>query len=269
MTVRATNLLLLAVTAALLVVVYMVETVIPQVTVTRIESPALASFFSGRVVAQITDIHTVRMSWREQLTIRALREIKPDLIIMTGDYVESNTDFDQLEEFLTDIDKIAPTIASLGNNDYCCKERVEEAFGKTGIMLLENQAAVLTDGADSVYVIGLEDNFLWRDDYFAATDGVPPGAPRIVLGHAPAISEKIDPDGVQLILSGHLHGGQIIVPFYGPLARNTVCFATRMYTAGPYQVDGMNLYSNRGIGTSVIPLRFLSRPEIAVFDFVE
>lgn len=269
MTVRATNLLLLAVTAALLVIVYMVETVIPQVTVTRIQSPALASFFSGRVVVQITDLHTVRMGWREQLTIRDLKRIKPDLIIMTGDYVESNTDFDQLEELLTEIDKIAPTIASLGNNDYCCKERVEAAFAETQITLLENQAAVLTDGADSVYVIGLEDNFTWRDDYFAATDGVPPGAPRIVLGHAPAIAEKIDPDGVQLILTGHLHGGQILVPFYGPLARNTVCFATKMYTAGLYHVDGMNLYSNRGIGTSVVPLRFLSRPEIAVFDFVE
>lgn len=269
MTVRATNILLLALTFVLLIVVYFVETVIPQVTITRIESPALASFFSGRVVAQITDLHTVRMSWREQLTIRALQEIKPDLIIMTGDYVESNTDFAQLDEFLSDIHRIAPTIASLGNNDYCCKERVEEAFGKTGIMLLENQAAVLTDGTDSIYVIGLEDNFLWHDDYFAATEGVPPGAPRIVMGHAPAIAEKIDPDGVQLILSGHLHGGQIIVPFYGPLARNTVCFATKMYTAGLYHVDGMNLYSNRGIGTSVIPLRFLARPEIAVFDFTD
>jgi predicted MPP superfamily phosphohydrolase len=250
MTVRATNILLLALAVVLLIVVYAVETVIPQVTVTRIESPSLASFFSGRVMVQITDMHT-------------------DLIIMTGDYVESNTDFDQLDRFLADIDKIAPTIASLGNNDYCCKERVEKAFAKTGIMLLENQTAVLTDGSDSVYVVGLEDNFLWHDDYFAATEGVPPGAPRIVLGHAPAIAEKIDPDGVQLILSGHLHGGQIDVPFYGPLARNTVCFATRMYTAGLYHVDGMNLYSNRGIGTSVIPLRFLARPEVAVLDFVE
>ena len=269
MTVRATNILLLALAVVLLIVVYAVETVIPQVTVTRIESPSLASFFSGRVMVQITDMHTVRMGWREQLTIRELRQIKPDLIIMTGDYVESNTDFDQLDRFLADIDKIAPTIASLGNNDYCCKERVEKAFAKTGIMLLENQTAVLTDGSDSVYVVGLEDNFLWHDDYFAATEGVPPGAPRIVLGHAPAIAEKIDPDGVQLILSGHLHGGQIDVPFYGPLARNTVCFATRMYTAGLYHVDGMNLYSNRGIGTSVIPLRFLARPEVAVLDFVE
>jgi predicted MPP superfamily phosphohydrolase len=164
MTVRATNILLLVLMFALLIVVYFVETVIPQVTITRIESRPLASFFSGRVVAQITDLHTVRTSWREQLTIRALQDIKPDLIIMTGDYVESNTDFAQLDEFLADIDKIAPTVASLGNNDYCCKERVEEAFGKTGIMLLENQAAVLTDGADSIYVIGLEDNFLWHDD---------------------------------------------------------------------------------------------------------
>jgi len=110
MTVRATNLLLLAVTAVLLVIIYLVETIIPQVTVTRIESPSLASFFSGRVVAQITDLHTVRMGWRERLTIHDLQNLKPDLIFMTGDYVESNTDFDQLEIFLQEIDKIAKSL---------------------------------------------------------------------------------------------------------------------------------------------------------------
>jgi predicted MPP superfamily phosphohydrolase len=118
-------------------------------------------------------------------------------------------------------------------------------------------------------VVGLEDNFLWHDDYFVAASVVPTGESRIVLGHAPAIAEKIDPEGVEMILSGHLHGGQIILPIYGPLARNTVCYVSRSYTAGLYQVNGMPLYSNRGLGTSLLPFRFLARPEIAVFEFAE
>ena len=89
--------------------------------------------------------------------------------------------------------KWAPVIASLGNNDYCCRGRVAEVFRRAEIPLLENEAGILTDGVDSVYIVGLGDNFLWQDDYFLATRGVPPGAPRIVLGHAPSIAEKLDP----------------------------------------------------------------------------
>ena len=269
MTVRGSNISLICLIPILLAMVYLVETVIPEVTVNRISSPSLASFFAGRTVAQITDPHLVKFGWRDHMIVAELEKMKPDLIFMTGDYIESYTDFDDLEEYLLKLKRIAIVIAIPGNNDYCCMPQLEEVFARVGIPLLKNRAAIVGHGHDSLYVIGLEDNFLWHDDYFVATAAVPRGARRLVLGHAPAIAEKIDPEGVELILSGHLHGGQIILPLYGPLARNTVCFVSRVYTAGWYNVNGMNLFSNRGSGTSIFPLRFLSRPEIAVFEFTE
>ena len=268
MSVRTSNIFLLALMSFLTGLAYLVETVVPQVTVTRIESPTLSALFSGRTVAHITDMHMVKLGLRERLTLSDLRRIKPDIIFMTGDYIEAGADFDQFEDFLRQLKGIAPVIATTGNNDYCCIERVEAIFEKVAIPLVENETVALSDGVDSIYVVGLEDNFLWHDDYFKALEGVPAGAKRIVLGHAPEIAEKIDPDGVELILAGHLHGGQVVLPLFGPLARNTVCVATRMYTAGLYRVNGINLYSNRGLGTSLVPLRFLSRPEIAVFEFI-
>lgn len=269
MTVRTGNILLLILIPVLLGMAYVVETVMPEVTVTSITSPALKTFFAGRVVVHLSDEHLVKFGWRDRLVLQALERIQPDLIFMTGDYLEAYTDFDDLERFLARVKAVAPTLATLGNNDYCCVSELEAIFARVGIPLLKNKTAMLTNGIDSLYVVGLEDNFLWHDDYFAATAGVPEGAPRIILGHAPSIAEKIDPDGVELILSGHLHGGQILLPFYGPLARNTACNASRSYTAGLYRVNGLNLFANRGLGTSLAPLRFMARPEVAVLEFVD
>jgi len=269
MTVRTSNLLLLVMIPILVWMVYLVETVMPEVTVNHISSPALHDFFAGRRVVQVTDIHLVESGWREKMTISKLRQLNPDIIFLTGDYIESYSDFGDLEDYIREIGRIAPALAIFGNNDYCCAQEVEKAFLSAGIPLLKNQSAVLSNGLDSIYVVGLEDNFLWRDDYFKASAAVPPGAERIVLGHAPAIVEKIDPDGVALVLSGHLHGGQIILPFYGSLARNTVCYVSRTYLSGVYHFNGINLFSNRGIGTSLLPFRFLARPEIALLEFSE
>lgn len=268
MTVRNSNILLLVLIVMLLALVYAVETMVPEVTEVPIASPRLESFFAGRVVVHLSDLHMVKMGWRERMVLKELATIKPDLILMTGDYIEQwYTDFGAFDRFLSEIASLAPVVATMGNNDYCCAKQLDSSFARAHIPLLRNQAVLLRNGYDSLYVVGLEDNFTWQDDYFAATEAVPAGAARIVLGHEPSIAEKINPDGVTLVLAGHLHGGQVMLPLIGPLAPNTACFATRAYTAGVFNVNGITLFSNRGIGTSKVPLRLLSRPEIAVLEF--
>ncbi len=268
MTIRTGNIFLLALIPCLMALLFAVETVIPEVTLTTIPSRPLQTFFGPRLVVQLSDLHLVHLGWREQLVLKKLEQIHPDLILMTGDYLEPYTDFADLKNFLSHVAAIAPVVATPGNNDYCCLDTLAALMQQSGITFLRNQAVLLRSGADSIYVVGLEDNFLRHDDYYQASSGVPPNAPRIVLGHAPAVAETIDPKGVALVLAGHLHGGQIILPIYGPASRSgDCCYATRMYTAGLYEVNGFSLYSNRGIGTSIVPLRFLARPEIAVFKF--
>jgi predicted MPP superfamily phosphohydrolase len=270
MTVRTSSISLLTLLAVLLLLAYGVETIIPEVTVTSLPSRPLHAFFGNRVVAQITDLHLVDLGWREWLTLSKLERIRPDLILMTGDYLESYTDFAELKQFLVRLAKIAPVIATPGNNDYCCLDTLAALMRESGITFLRNQAILMKYPGDSLYLVGLEDNFLHHDDYFKAASAVPAGADRIVLGHAPAVAETFDPSGVDLVLAGHLHGGQIILPVYGAVSRRNDCsYATRMYTAGLYHINGIPVYSNRGIGTTLIPLRFMARPEIALFQFVD
>lgn len=261
---------LLALIPVLLFLGYIVETQIPQVTVTTLSSPALQAFFGDRIVVHLSDLHLVDLGWRERMTLTKLERIKPDLILMTGDYLEPYTDFRKLRDYLKHLADIAPVVAVPGNNDYCCLDTLTVLMRSCGITFLRNQAIRLQYGDDAFYLVGLEDNFLHHDDYFRAASAIPAGADRIVLGHAPAVAETFDPSGVALVLAGHLHGGQIILPFYGPVSRSgDCCYATRMYTAGLYRINGLPVYSNRGIGTSLAPFRFLSRPEIAVFRFID
>lgn len=268
MSIRTNNILLLALIPVLLFMIYMVETVLPEVTLTRIESPQLHKFFRDAKIVHLSDIHLVKWGWREQLVLSEIEKVQPDLILLTGDYVEEYSDFTGIERFFKRLTAVSSVIATLGNNDYCCLKQLEKAAVKAGVILLKNESVILRHGDDSIYVVGLEDNFLFHDDYFSASLKIPPHAPRIVLGHAPSIAEELDPDGINLLLSGHLHGGQVVIPCYGPLALNVASkYSLGVYLTGLYDVNGITLFSNRGIGTSIAPFRFLARPEIAVLKF--
>lgn len=268
MTAKSGNILLLATIPLLMILVYMIETLVPEVVYYQISSPQLERFFEDRLVVHLTDQHLVNFGWREEMTLSRVEEINPDLIIMTGDYLEAETDIRDFERYINRLTAIATVIATPGNNDYCCMDTLVRVFSEAGVVFLKNQAVLLERPGDSLYLVGLEDNFLWKDDYFRAVAPVPAGVGRIVLGHAPGIAEKIDPEGVELIMSGHLHGGQISLPLLGSsLSSNRICFCSTFYTGGLYEVNGITLLSNRGLGTSIIPIRFFARPEIAVLGF--
>jgi predicted MPP superfamily phosphohydrolase len=262
------NIILIMMALVLCGISYVVETIIPQTTLTEISSEPLARVFGGARIVQISDLHIVKLDMRESLALKRLKELQPDLIIITGDLIEPDTDFESLRIYLHTLRRLAPIIVTYGNNDYHHPQRLADLLKELNIVHLRNQAAVIRRGQDSVIVVGLEDNYLWHDDYFAATAGIAPETPKLVLGHAPGLTEKIDPRGIELLLAGHLHGGQINLPIYGPISPNTVCFVDTMYTDGMYHINGIPMFVNRGLGTSYIMLRFLSRPEIAVLKFV-
>lgn len=259
--------LLGVVTVILIGIAYTIETYIPQVTVTTIRSQPLADFFDSSVMVQISDLHFTHIGWRERQMIDRIKAIQPALILMTGDYVNSGVDFDQLRVCFRRLRKTAPMIAIFGNNDDYCRDSLRRIFEETDITLLENETVRLSTAADTLYIVGTGDNTRWRDNYYSAAGALHREDRRIVLAHAPAIAEMIDSSGVELILSGHIHGGQVVLPLIGELYSNRTPYVSRVYREGQYSVNGMLLYANRGIGTSVVPVRFLARPEIAVFSF--
>jgi predicted MPP superfamily phosphohydrolase len=132
---------------------------------------------------------------------------------------------------------------------------------------LKNQANKLTllDGSE-IYILGLDDAMLGKPDLTSMMVGVPKERYKILLCHEPDLASQAQFYGIQLQLSGHSHGGQIQIPFIGPLVTPPLA---EKYYEGFYFLENelgkLTLYVNRGIGTTRLPFRFLSQPEVTVF----
>lgn len=236
-------------------------------------------------VVQISDLHIHRIGRRERKLIRIMREINPDLIFITGDFIDNKRGIQPLQEL---VEKMANPetliIGILGNSDHDCGEEIVNLLLKglreSGVKMLVNESLKLKIAMNDyshlknqknpdnyIYIIGLDDNYTWNDNFFKAMNNVPLESPIILLAHAPHIVEKVNTEGINLVLSGHTHGGQIVFPFLGPLYSNSHCTARKKFASGLYLDEGTKLYVNRGIGTTVLPIRLFCKPEITLFRF--
>lgn len=228
-------------------------------------------------VVQISDLHHSRWGWRERQVLDHLRQLKPDVLVLTGDYLERPEDLPAVVAFVANLPKV-PAVAVLGNWERMSGVDLSALFSKTGahgIRWLVNESAVLDTPEGRLRVTGLDDAFSGDPDWERAMRGVPTDErlSHLVLQHTPVWRESLlaalekNPRRAPLaMLAGHTHGGQVnfwgwhpaLPPGSGP------------YVAGwSREVKNKNavpLYISRGIGVSVLPLRFGVRPEIAVFE---
>jgi predicted MPP superfamily phosphohydrolase len=190
----------------------------------------------------------------------------PDVVLLLGDFIDAHVLWGGRippELIARELGKLrAPhgTFAVLGNHDWKqVGDRMWRALTHAGIEVLENRAAK----AGGFYVAGLADLRERRPDLPTALAGVPPDAPVVLLSHDPDVFPFV-PDRVALTLSGHLHGGQVAIPF---LRRPAIPsrYGER-YARGHVVEDGRHLYVTSGLGTSGLPLRFLAPPEIVVLE---
>jgi predicted MPP superfamily phosphohydrolase len=233
----------------------------------------------GLRLVQLTDIHHgpwLSLHYVRQV-VEAANELEPDLVCLTGDYVhQSRAYIDPVVAELAQLKPRIATVAVLGNHDwYEDAERLRAGLAQIGIPMLDNGRRVLTPErrlvpqADAgLAVCGVGD--LWEDepDYEVALDGLPAEMPRLLLSHNPDVAEEpaLLHAGrrVDLMLSGHTHGGQVSFPFLGAPVTNSRC--GQKYARGLVQGPACPVFICRGIGVSGIPLRLGAFPEIAVLE---
>jgi len=239
-----------------------------------ISSSELPAAFDGYRIAHISDLHNAEIGEGNETLLAMLKEAEPDLIAITGDLIDSNhTDIAVALAFAEAAMQIAPCYYVNGNHeawvtDY---EELRSGLEAAGVVVLENERTELTASGDSIALLGMNDpsfpttlvddamstniqsqlNTFWADD----------GTYTILLSHRPELFDLYVKYGADLVLSGHAHGGQFRLPFVGGLiAPNQGLFPE--YDAGLYSADGTNMIVSRGIGNSVVPLRFNNRPEV-------
>ena len=238
-----------------------------------IKDSQLASFFDSLKVVQISDLHIDSFGSREKKLIDLIDKINPHLIFVTGDFVGKDSNLNPVIEVMGRIAENREVFVVLGNSDHEFKNReidtkkLIEGLKEKGVHILVNQSIKLKLATDSLYIIGLDDNYLWKDDFFIATANLPSKSKKILLAHSPDIASKINLDNINLILSGHTHGGQVKLPFLGAIYTNRTCNSAFKFVSGLYYYQKVKVYVNQGIGTSFFPLRFLCRPEITLFKF--
>jgi predicted MPP superfamily phosphohydrolase len=238
------------------------------VVVRRFELPlaGLGSELDGYRVAQLSDLHigsydTIRTGARWVAQTNALA---PDLVVVTGDLVTSGTEFyPDVAQVLSELRAADGVLCILGNHDQWNAARFVAALRERGLTVLDNESRAIQRGGATLVVIGLGDPYTGRADLPAALRGRMPGAPTILLSHYPDYFEAAARERVELVLSGHTHGGQLGLPFFAD--RLNLATLTRQRPRGLFRSGSSHLYVNAGLGTTGPPVRLGVAPEIALF----
>jgi len=193
-------------------------------------------------------------------------ELKPDVVFLTGDFVSGRTDrMGELAGVLAGLDPRAGMFACLGNHDqWLNASRVVAALKAGGVEVLVNRQTRVSCAGGELVVAGLQSAWGGRPDWSGASRGLRRDERAIVVMHEPDFAQFLKEDRrIALQVSGHTHGGQVRIPLVGALR---LPLWGRLYQAGLYDVDGLKLHVNRGIGTIKWHVRFFCPPEIACFD---
>jgi hypothetical protein len=240
-----------------------------EITRHTISLPGLHPDFAGYRILQLSDFHMG--TWMNLERLQGCLDLAmsqpADLIVITGDFITHATDglLDSMVAPLRGLQAPDGVLAVLGNHDYWSDPgQVREMLHRSAIQELRNQAVVLARGAGRLYIAGLDDTYNRQDRLDLLLDQLPGDDPAVLLVHVPDYADHAAAAGrFALQLSGHSHGGQIVFPWFDALILPP---HGRKYVRGLRRVQGMWLYTNRGLGTSTVPIRLNCRPEIAVFE---
>lgn len=229
--------------------------------------------FSGYQIAQISDLHN--HSWGDRLISRLKKE-SPDVIVITGDFVDSShTDFDVSMELIEQAKRIAPIYYVTGNHEAWLENypELEKRLMDSGVHMMDDTTEWLEKGSSKINLIGIQDpDFVERNtlegiQQSIVTTKLTPllnhDYYNIVLCHRPELFDGYVETGADLVITGHAHGGQVRIPFVGGLiAPNQGLFPK--YTEGVYHEKNTDMVVSRGLGNSIIPVRINNTPELVM-----
>ena len=234
--------------------------------------------FDGYRIAQISDLHNAEFGDRNEKLIEMLQKAEPDIITITGDLIDSSkTDINIALAFAEEAVQIAPTYFITGNHEAMVSAQeyadLEKVLLEAGVNVLHDKEIVLEQNEERLLLIGIDDP-AYADrpsdvgvsmdsetiNELFTTEGY-----RILLSHRPEYFDQYVEAEVDLVLSGHAHGGQFRLPFVGGLvAPGQGLFPA--YDSGLYSENKTSMVVSRGIGNSIIPMRFNNRPEVVMIE---
>ena len=243
-----------------------------QVSEITVKSEFLPDDFVGYKIAQVSDLHNAEFGDNNERLLSALKDASPDIIVITGDVVDSRkTNVQIARDFVNKASEIAPVYYITGNHEARveAEDEIDYIELNSNVTVLHNKDIFLNKGDSVIQLIGVDD-----PDYKAVSDSTAYMNKRlnkysdneyfkILLSHRPELYNVYVENNMDVVFSGHAHGGQFRLPFIGGLfAPHQGLFPK--YDSGVYTTDNTNMIVSRGLGDSIIPLRINNPPELVV-----
>jgi len=231
--------------------------------------------FSGFKIAQVSDFHNPRSEEPTKKLIKAIKDSKPDIIVITGDLIDSrNTRIDIALDFVSKITEVAPVYFVTGNHEGRITEyqRLRNGLESIGVIILEDECVQIERGGKSINILGLNDPAFHLIPNVGGARllkmhirdaNVDRSKFTVVLAHHPEYRDAYDSQKMELVLCGHAHGGQIRFPAAGGLYSPGQGLFPE-FDAGMYKLDYSTMIVSRGIGNSAFPFRLNNPPELVI-----
>ena len=251
------------------------DTSLIRYNIVRLELPKFGIKQGEFTLVQISDIHSGSLLSTRLLekTISAINDIRPDIVVITGDFVNFNIkELDIILPALNNLYPVYGTYGCLGNHDHYVGDKnlaeFSEKLARVGVRLLRNENVVINTGMGSVQLAGVDNTGMSNQNYAdfpKALNGLSTDESIIMLCHEPNNWEKsmVEKLPIDLTLSGHTHGGQFGFNIFG--RETSPAELVYKYWAGLYRQKDQYLYVNRGLGTTGPPFRVGVNPEITIF----
>lgn len=242
-----------------------------------IRSERLPEAFDGYCIVQVSDLHNAQIGDHNEILLTMVKEADPHMIAITGDFVDSrNTNIEAALQFAEAAVQIAPCYYVTGNHESRIAEyeALKNGLNELGITVLEDAVVEIEYNGESVALVGMDDPTFQTDYLFDDSETVMQrNLARLVngecytvlLSHRPELFEVYAKCGVDLVLSGHAHGGQFRLPFIGGFYAPGQGFFPE-FDAGVFTQQRTSMIVSRGIGNSVIPFRINNRPELVLVE---
>ncbi len=242
------------------------------VTEYEITNEKLPENFDGFTVAQISDFHNPRSDFLKESVLEEIQRLKPDIIVITGDFIDSRKPKTEISlSFAEKLVKIAPVYFTPGNHEARIPEiygPFEEKLRDMGVTVLRNSSKKINIHSEEINVIGVDDATFYgtEDKYISTSKAIDEiiydkKLFTITLSHRPELFSVYEDKEQDLVFSGHLHGGQFVIPYLGGLFMPTEGFFPD-YCEGVHTQNTTAMVVSRGIGNSAFPIRINNRPEL-------
>lgn len=227
--------------------------------------------FEGFRITQVSDLHDGHFGENQKHLVEKVKKTKPDAIFITGDIIDSNRyDLEQSLDAVRQFNEIAEVYYVIGNHEVATNrvEEIYEALTSIGVHVMPNTNVTIERQGQSISLVGIEDplnGYSAEETLEYTLQDVDPNKLTILLSHRPEEFEVYVQNQIDLVFSGHAHGGQIRIPGIGGLVAPSQGLLPK-YTAGTYIEGETTMHVSRGLGNSTFPFRILNLPEIVVVE---